>query len=424
MNNYFNEIAPKDNSILNAYDLYFREGYTYIQNRTISFNSDLFEADFLGTKVICISGEEAARLFYDNSKFYRHGVAPSRIEKTLIGEGAIHTLDDIEHAHRKSMFSAILNSSNVNTLLLNIQAAWQSKIAEWECKQKIILYKEVRELLCQTVCKWAGINIQEEEIESKAKDFIQMVEAFGAIGPRHWKGRVARVRTEDWISQIITNARANITDIREGSALQIVANFTDTNGMPLDLQTATVDLINAIRPIIAVSMYITFSALALHEFPIFKDKLIGSNDKELEYFAQEVRRFYPFAPFLGAKVKDNFKWNGYEFKQDYLVLLDIYGTNHDFRIWEDPYIFNPERFRNWDGNQYNFIPQGGGSTESGHRCPGEMLTIELMKIAIDNLVNNISYDIPFQDLSYSIATIPSQPVSGFIMSNVRRVFSN
>src|SRR3546814_10555834 len=59
--------------------------------------------------------------------------------------------------------------------------------------------------------------------------------------------------------------------------------------------------------------------------------------------------------------------------------LDLHGTNRDRRSWDAPEEFRPERFRRWDGSPFNFIPQGGGSHDLNHRCPGEWITIELMK---------------------------------------------
>ena len=68
--------------------------------------------------------------------------------------------------------------------------------------------------------------------------------------------------------------------------------------------------------------------------------------------------------------------NSCEFKEKMLVLLDVYGINHDPKIWNNPNKFWPERFKNRDDNLFDFIPQGGGDPGKGHRCPGEGITIE------------------------------------------------
>ncbi len=79
-------------------------------------------------------------------------------------------------------------------------------------------------------------------------------------------------------------------------------------------------------------------------------------------FVQEVRRFYPFFPFVAARVKQDFTWNGYQFTEGTLTLLDLYGTNHDQKLWEHPNMFYPERFAQWQGSPFSFIPQGAAIT--------------------------------------------------------------
>jgi hypothetical protein len=40
---------------------------------------------------------------------------------------------------------------------------------------------------------------------------------------------------------------------------------------------------------------------------------------------QEVRRFYPFTPAIGAVVADDFEWRGHRFRKGTLALVDVYG---------------------------------------------------------------------------------------------------
>jgi hypothetical protein len=68
-------------------------------------------------------------------------------------------------------------------------------------------------------------------------------------------------------------------------------------GTPLDAEMAAIELINVLRPIVAIAPFITFSALALHEHPEVKQRLQTMDDEYFEIFANEVRRFYPFAHF-------------------------------------------------------------------------------------------------------------------------------
>src|SRR5699024_8748660 len=140
----------------------------------------------------------------------------------------------------------------------------------------------------------------------------------------------------------------------------------------------------------------------------------------LEMFVQEVRRFYPFFPFVAALVKEDFTWGSYEFKEDTLTILDIYGTNHDPDRWKDPDLFNPERFRDWQGSPFGFMAQGGGDYWLRHRCAGEWVTVEIMKVSLDYLDNRMDYDVPKQDLSSGMVSMASIPHSKIVLENVQR----
>jgi fatty-acid peroxygenase len=172
-----------------------------------------------------------------------------------------------------------------------------------------------------------------------------------------------------------------------------------------------------IRPTVAVSVYITFVATALQQNAALRAGL--DDARNLEAFVQEVRRYYPFFPAVVARARETFEWRGYRFPRGVRTMLDLYGTNHDPRIWTDPESFWPGRFvRREQVGAYGFIPQGGGEHMQGHRCPGEWITIALMKGAARMLTSRLRYDLPEQDLDTDFARLPALPKSRFVMTSV------
>jgi fatty-acid peroxygenase len=135
---------------------------------------------------------------------------------------------------------------------------------------------------------------------------------------------------------LIEKIRQGILRAPEGSPAYLMAFSPDFDGKPMDTHMAAVELLNLVRPTVAISWYIAFTGLALHEHPEYREMLRTGNTADVECFVHEVRRFYPFAPFLGAKVRTPFEWRGYRFRQGALVLLDVYGTNRDHRQWQRP----------------------------------------------------------------------------------------
>jgi len=200
----------------------------------------------------------------------------------------------------------------------------------------------------------------------------------------------------------------------------VIARHEDIPGEPLPADVAAVELINVLRPTVAVARFVTFAALALHQHPNYRDCLADGGDESLQ-FVQEVRRFYPFFPMVGGRALEAFDWREHHFKTGDWVLLDLYGTNHDARLWEQPRRFRPERFAGWQGDPNTLIPQGGGDFYNNHRCPGEWITIGLMQTLLRLLVTETSYSVPRQNLWIDLSRMPALPASGVILRGARHV---
>ncbi len=414
------ERIPREHVLDNSLALIF-EGYLFLPNRFRRLGTDIFQTRLFGKKVICIYGEEAAKVFYDNERFKRMGAAPKRLQKTLTGENGVQGLDGIAHKQRKALFMSLMTPERLKILKSITQEQWKGYIVKWEKTDRIILFDDVQEIMCRAACEWAGVPLPEKDVKQRADDFGKMIDAFGAVGPRHWKGRQARRRTEKWISRIIEQIRSHSLNPPQDTAAYAMAWYRDLNGTLLDTQIAAVELINIVRPIVAIATYIAFGALALYEYPECRKKIESESEADgyLHMFLQEIRRFYPFTPFISARARCDFEWNGCKFKPDTMVLFDVYGTDHDTRIWEQPQEFRPERFAHREENQFDFVPQGGGDYYEGHRCAGEWVTIEVMKASLEFIVKEIDYSVPEQDLSYSLSRMPTLPKSRFVISNVR-----
>lgn len=396
------------------------EGYNFISDRCRRFDSDLFETRLMLEKTICMVGAEAARLFYDKELFRREGAAPDRLRKTLFGSMGVQGLDGEPHRERKGMLMSLMTPEAISRLAELTSRSWLRDMDEWESHKELVLFDHVRRVLCRAVCEWAGVPLPEEDVEQRADEFEAMIDSSGGMGMRYRRGVRARKNSEKWIEGIVEQVRGGALRPPEDGALNFISGHRDPEGNLLDPRVAAVEVINILRPTVAVSRYVVFAALALHRHPEYRGILQAGREEDLEDFVQEVRRFYPFFPFVAARVRKNFEWKGYPFPEGRRVLLDLYGTNHDLRSWEAPQDFRPERFRHWDKNPWNFIPQGGGDPCDNHRCAGESVTIELMKMAVRHLCRSMTYEVPSQNLQIRFSRIPAIPESRFVIKNVRR----
>jgi len=366
----------------------------------------------LGQPVIGLRGPEAVRFFYDESHVRRAGAVPEPVQGTLFGHGAVHTLDGGDHRNRKLVFlSALKDPYRVAQLAEQAGRAWDAAAPGWVDRPGVVLFDETAQILTRAVCDWSGVPLADPDAPRTAADLTAMVDGFATAGPRHWRARRARGRLERWGAGLVERARADGTT---DSVLGLVAHHTDTDGRLLTPELAAVELLNVLRPTVAVAWFAAFTGHALHRWPEQRDRLRAGGLGYAVAFAHEVRRFYPFAPFAAGRAVRDLSWRGVGIPANALVLLDIYGQNHDETLWAGPYRFDPGRFVDRTPARDELIPQGGGDPYNGHRCPGEDITIALLAALAPRLAR-LDYRVPEQDLSISLRRMPARPRSGVVL---------
>lgn len=408
---------PRDRSF-DATLALLREGYAFVSNRCRRYHTDAFRTRLMLRPAICARGEDAARMFYHPDRFTRKGAFPPQTLLLLPDRGSAVLLDGEAHRWRKQMLMSLMTPASVQRIAELMAAQWRARIPRWERGGSVVLLPEVQEILCASACEWAGVPLEPGDVARRARELAAMTEGSGAVGPRALRGLVLRARAERWIRGVIRRVRAGALHAPEGSPLAALAWHRDPDGELLDVEVAGVEMINLLRPTVSVSWFVTFAALALHQHPETRPEIEAGDAGALERFTHEVRRFYPLFPLVAGRARYPFVWRGHQFQPGAWVVLDLYGTNHDPAAWPEPDRFWPERFRQWNGSAFNFIPQGAGDHHATHRCAGEWITIQLVKTALRLLTTAMRYEVPEQDLRIDLGRIPTAPASGFVIGNV------
>lgn len=396
-----------------------RAGYGYIGGRCRMLGVDAYEDRLLGQRTICCLGSESARIFYDESRMQRSGAMPHWVRSTLLGQGGVQGLDGAAHRSRKAMFMELMSSERLSAMGDLLELELERAAARWVERGHIVLRDEMCLMLFRAACRWSGVPLGPEEAGLRARDMDLMVAGGGSAVVRHWQALRARRRAELWAADLVERVRAGTLVVPEDTALAAVADHHDRGARhALPSRVAAVELLNVLRPTVAVSTYLAFAATALHQQPSAR-RAVMTDDHALAAFVMEVRRFYPFFPFAAALVRRPFDWNGVTVPAGRRVLFDIYGTNHDARLWRDPDTFDPDRFRGATPGVFELVAQGGGSHDRHHRCAGEWLTVRIMKTVLRFLLNRVAYRVPEQDLTVPMNRIPTGPRSGLRICDVR-----
>jgi len=394
------------------------EGYRFGTRRFRATGSDVVEVRLALQRTLVLRGAEAARVFYDTTRFVRRGAMPGLLQKTLLGVGGVQGLDGESHRARKAMFLSVLGPERARELADEVLRCWQEALPRWERAGEVVLLDEVAKVLCRAVCAWAGVPLPERDVARRTRDLRSLIEEAGDPRLGYVRARLGRRRAEAWCAGVVQQVRDGSLAPGEGSALHAVALYREPGGDLLEPRVAAVELLNVLRPTVAVHRWVALAALALHEHPGSREALRDSDDDVLP-FVHEVRRYYPFFPVVAGRVRQGFEWRGVRFPVGRRVLLDLTATDRDPAAWDDPDDFRPERFRSRDIGAFDLVPQGGSDHATGHRCAGEWVTIDIMATAVRALVRDMDYEVPPQDLRVSTTRMPTAPASGFVLRDVR-----
>lgn len=392
--------------------------YRFTGDRCRSLGSSLFRARITLRPAVFITGREASRFFYSGDLFTRVGAMPFLTLRLLQDKGSVQILEDEEHRHRKQLFMSLMAPEALSHFTDIMEQVWIPRIAQWRSRQEMALYEEVESILTEAVLKWSGLPAGDGEVRRRTREFSAMIDGAGSAGWRNLRGQYFRARSERWARRVVSGIRSNSVKVPPGSPSHAIAMHRDLSGALVNRKVAAVELINLLRPTVAAARFVTFAALMMHEHPDEAERLASGDEACLEAFALEVRRLCPFFPLIGGRLRRPAEFEGHRFGKGTWMLLDIYGTNRDPGAWTEPEQFQPERFLGREADAWSLIPQGGGDFYTGHRCPGEWLTMEIVKCAARILATRMVYDVPPQDLSIDLSRTPSIPESRFRMRNV------
>ncbi|GAB2487586.1 fatty-acid peroxygenase [Luteococcus sediminum] len=375
----------------------------------------------LGKPALLVNGEKGVDLFYDSERIQRGGAMPSVVGGGLFGEGSVHGLDGEQHTVRKAMFvRAAMNRPRVDNLLADAQQEWAGIIELWRGGEDLSVYDAAVLVYGRSIIRWAGFDVDAETLDHIATTQAEIVDGFAAAGPAMVQMHRDRKKMDAWFTEQVRLARAGEIVVPEGSPFQMVLDHVDADGQPLDDHLAGVEVQNLIRPTIAVARFAAFVAMALAGHPEWRDRVRAETAERgttiegpvATAVAEEVRRHFPFVPLLPSVAKKDFVFEGEQVRKGQRVLLDFYGTNHDENSWDKPGSFDPQRFLDDPSHRESdhFIPQGGKTAETGHRCPGEWIAVGLLALTVAEL-SELAMELP-SDLDWKMTRMPTMPRDG------------
>lgn len=393
-------------------------------------SSDPVALTMLGKTTVLVRGEEGVRFFYDTARMKRHGAMPKFIQLPLFGADAVHTLDDEAHRVRKNALADMAYDDGRVADFQRMVAEELDTMHQGWVGNPGKVHDDTAVAFGRAALRWAGVELPDQEMERRSRQMNRLLDTFGRPS-RNPIAMMERVRLDRWATQLIRDVRAGDVAAKADSVLAHMADLRDERGGLVEDKVAAVELQNLTRPTVAVGRFAAFAAVALVENPAWVERIRMASERmggsvtgvpEAVAFAQEVRRTYPFVPMLPALARQDTEISGCPVRKGQRVLLDVVGTLTSPQEWPNAGSFDPERFLPYGGVESAesipaFIPQGGGDVRTGHRCPGEKITVAALSAAVVVLCRqgvHISSDV--EDTTFPWTQMLTRPETGVRVS--------
>jgi cytochrome P450 len=137
---------------------------------------------------------------------------------------------------------------------------------------------------------------------------------------------------------------------------EVITIFTAGHETTANVLTWTLYLL-ARHPDVLTKLRQEFSQLPQEHMPTAEDL------QQLAYtraVLNESMRLYPPAGILMRKIAKDTEIDGYSLKQGRLAIFSIYNIHHHPDFWQQPEVFDPERFLSDESRRFVFMPFGTG----------------------------------------------------------------
>lgn len=385
---------------------------------------DSFYIDIPGSEktIMTANPHLIKQVIQGNPKNY---MRPKRMKQLglLVGQG-IPSIDGEQWKKQRKILQPAFHKKNLAELFESILAAVQQHLEEMQAKEGQVanINFEMADITSKIILKIFFSRNQLEEF-SEVIRIIQEGQSLvskRAVNPfmilwTNINGEIRKYKKHkkvlDRIILDIIMARKNV-ETPPSDLLQALldARFEDTGEpMPFSLiKDEFISIFFAGHDTSANTLTVALYLLVKHPETMQKlrhevDQVLGNDRmpslddlRRMPYTRQvvnEVMRMHPAVWMVPRQSVRSDEWNGYSIEANTNVMCDIYGMHRHPDFWEEPDVFNPDRFANNGQSKFNaneaYLPFGAGS----HMCIGMNLAMMEIQLILPLLVREFDFEL-------------------------------
>lgn len=378
------------------------KGHGYFYKRRRKYKSSVFKVN-MGVKGIHVCDKKAMKVFFDTSKIYKEP-AFGRLQYNIC------LLD----GYTPSMFSNGIPHQKQKAFLVQIcKIAQRSKIFDTSLK----LIKEYSR-------NWEKADSQLKATwELSIMDLISDIFTEAFLGTRldqkymynflkgSWgKGRVLRKAMEaaSCLKQTLQGTKGS-SDVIEILKMAVNAGITEEQALMDILFMLNFNAYGGVSGLLRTCLarlYVLeedYKQRMKNELKtILSNKELSEASLEemilLHNFILEVLRMHPPVPVFFGRARDDFsletECGTFSVRKDQLLVGNVHMAHRDSSIFDQPDKFMPSRFEDEsiiDHIIYGYGPFHQEATPQNHRCPGQDIMLQILKVCLSFILLNCEY---------------------------------
>jgi cytochrome P450 len=403
--------------------LFSGDPFEYLKNIMLE-QGDLVQLNFGPQPVYLVSHPDyLQRILRDNYQNYRKpDMLYARARKSM-GNGLILSSGDFWLRQRR-MIQPHLHRNQLGNLFLDIRWAIANVLTGWEglADNNVVveLDEKMREISGTVIMHtmFGKEILSAAEVREVGRCIMRMVKhggretLYGNLLPKWFLTPGRRQYEQDLgamratVNRIVAKCRQE----KESSAslIQMLIHSVDeeTNQQMTDQQVFDEVMTIVIAGYETTATALTWLCIALQQYPEVLEKLraeiaqvLGNRPPAFEdvphltYTLQvflEVMRMYTVVPFLPRALNKADQLGNYHLSANALLLVFYHGVHHNPRVWENPEVFDPERFtfnRLRPQHSFAYVPFSGGP----RKCAGEELALLEGPLAIAMMLQKYNF---------------------------------
>lgn len=335
--------------------------------------------------LLALGPENAQALHLDPDKNFSSAKGLERFQP-LIG-GSLIMKDFEEHRVQRRLMQTAFKNTAMREYAAGINTVCERNIRSMAAQGEFRFFERSKETLLQIAAEtFTGVNHDAPEVAMLTRSFIDFVSAFDFLfavdlpGFKFHKGMRAK-------NEIASFIRSMIADKRASSDRDILAHFCrerDDQGnyfSDRDVAENFVLLLFAAQDTTTASLVNTFYEIGRH--PQWQHRLreesqaLGKEQIEWEDLDKlptytlvfnEVQRLHSSVPLFPRRSIRPCELSGVEIPANTMLINAITYNHRMPQWWQQPELFDPERFARGEHKQHPFLfhPFGGGA----HKCIG------------------------------------------------------